>query len=75
MLLSLCFCVRDEQKVMDRVETGYSGMYRIRNVMLSEATVVILLLPPSIIVLLIEGVNCYSILRVDQTVPLNELVG
>ena len=75
MLLSLCFCVRDEQKVMDRVEIGYSGMYRIRNVRLSEATVVILLLPPSIIVLLIEGDNCHSILRVDQTFLLNELVG
>lgn len=75
MLLSLCFCVRDEQKVMDRVETGYSGMYRIRNVRLSEATVVILLLPLSIIMLLIESDNCHRILRVDRTFPLNELVG
>lgn len=72
---ALCLCVRDEQKVMERVKTGSSGIYCGRNVRLSEVTVMILLLPTSIILLLIEGDNCHSSLTVDWTFPLNELVG
>lgn len=61
--------------MMERVKIGSSGIYRSRIVRLSEATVVIWLLSTSFILLLIEGDNCHSSLRVDRTFPLNELVG
>lgn len=39
MLLFLCLCVRYEQKVMDIVEIGSSGMCCSRSVSISGATV------------------------------------